>query len=190
MRFCPVCVMAGRVQPAVILNNTGSDGAGLSPRRPAQASRTMAVPSAQYPVPGGVLATTAGHQLWEGESMTADPGIVRAIDRAAAPIERFAALMEAIPAGRDPMQVYRGFLDLHRELASSGVGTHNGGLYARAEPVSAELFAAIVADLSDRIGEVCGRIADAAAETSRRTEEIGQRLIRLRMLLIAPEGSA
>jgi hypothetical protein len=52
--------------------------------------------------------------------MTADPGIVAAVDRAAAPLSRFADLIEAIPAGRDPQEVIKGFRNLHKDLSRIG----------------------------------------------------------------------
>jgi hypothetical protein len=119
--------------------------------------------------------------------LTPDVGIVRAIDRAAAPIERFAVLMEAIAADREPNAVLKGFRDLHRELVKSGIGTDQVALYRPGATVSPELVVAIIIDLQPRLGVICERISKAALELAQRVQGIAQRL---EILFAQPEGRA
>jgi hypothetical protein len=122
--------------------------------------------------------------------VSADPGIVAAVDRAAAPLGLFADLIEAIPAGRDPQEVVRGFRILHKHLAKIGIASALPALYAAHEPVSPALVGAMVGELSARIEILAERIGAAVMETGQQLQSIADRLERIKLMCSAAHGSA
>jgi hypothetical protein len=125
-----------------------------------------------------------------GAAMTADPGIVAAVDRAAAPLSLFADLIEAIPAGRDPQKVVKGFRILHKHLSRVGIASALPALYAAHEPVSPVLVGAMVGELSARIEILAERIGVAVLETGQQLQSIADRLERIKLVCGASQGSA
>jgi hypothetical protein len=121
--------------------------------------------------------------------LTADVGIVRAIDRAAAPLANFAELVEGLAEGRDPKEVVAGFRKLHRELTKGGIGTEHADLY-QPGAITAELMLLMIGDLASRVYIAAEKLRADAEEVAARIRAVSASLLRVQFLLTQTAGAA